>query len=184
MTKKKEKKDALGRRSVAVLHYSFLFFLLQPSLWITEGIFLLRVRRWRGKKIKNSSKRLSGAERKRERRRGGGVFCAGTNICRKFQLLKQLLAVIVWHVQELSTTGFKQKYKAEINTARGGINLRDVQGRWIKHVLLLLLLCYCRAWRSCYQEAATLTLHLYGKQRNTAKNVIVLFSQIIWSLYH
>lgn len=165
MTKKKEW-AAPGRRSGGS---ATLFFFILSLAAITLNYRGNLFAESRALKRKKSKIHLRDFQERSERRRGGGVFCAGTNICRKFQLLKQLLAVIVWHVQELSTTGFKQKYKAEINTARGGINLRDVRGRWIKHVLLLLLLCYSRARRWCYQEAPTLTLHLYGEHGNTVK---------------
>lgn len=102
-TWKQKVERSLGR---LLLHYSFLLFHLQLLLWITEGICV----KSQAEESKMYLKEFRHGEEEREREREEWILCWNQHL-RKFQLLKQLLAVIVWHIQELSTTGFKQSTK-------------------------------------------------------------------------
>ncbi len=134
-------------------------------LWITEDFLSRARRRW----IKNSSEEVLHRARR--------IYLWWNQHLQKFYLLKQLLAVIVWHVQELSTTGFKQKYKAEINTARGGINLRDVQVDELNMCCCFFFCCVTAFVLSGGCDAQTASI---WKAEQHCKKVTMFLSQINW----
>ncbi len=81
----------------------------------TLFFFILSLRaialNYRGIFVKNKKEQNQKFIRESSQWAEENVFLCWNQHLRKFHLLKQLLAVIVWHAQELSTTDFKQSTK-------------------------------------------------------------------------